>query len=169
MCSPSPIIPVPIIIHSHDHMLTMCPCYKSCVKMSERCQVVKKMSKNTQNVHRKYFWPIYQNWHQYLWTSLCQFINFFVNPPPPTPLVQIFDFLTLDIFLTNCIFFWLFDIFLLTLKPPQPFTELVLFVILFAMVLLCFKLTFFCVWVCRVQDIILSSGRRGRTYLYALL
>ena len=64
------------------HVFTMCPCYKPCVKMSKRCQVVKKsniwtmeevhmlmsvvtslmiVTKNTQNVHRKYFWPILMN------------------------------------------------------------------------------------------------------------
>ena len=37
----------------------------------------------------------YQNWCQYVWTSLCQFIFCEVS------IVQVFDFLTIDIFLTT--------------------------------------------------------------------
>ena len=44
----------------------------------------------------------HQNWRQYVWTSLCQFIFLWT-----TSIVQVFDFLTFDIFLTT----WhLFDI-----------------------------------------------------------
>ena len=37
----------------------------------------------------------YQNWCQYVWTSLCQFILCELS------IVQVFDFLTIDIFLTT--------------------------------------------------------------------
>ena len=37
----------------------------------------------------------YQNWCQYVWTSLCQFIFCELS------IVQVFDFLTIDIFLTT--------------------------------------------------------------------
>ena len=38
-----------------------------------------------------------QNWHQYVWTSLCQFIFFLWT----SSIVHAFDFLTFDIFLTT--------------------------------------------------------------------
>ena len=82
----------------------------------------------------------HQNWCQYVWTSLCQFI-FFMNLIHS---LYVFDFLTFDIFLTiwhlyeNLTSFWhmsnvahgqwgtwhLFDTF--KLKPPQPVTGLFL-------------------------------------------
>ena len=64
----------------------------------------------------------HQNWHQYVWTSLCQFIFLWASS-----IVYVFDFLTLDIFLTtwhlfdNLTSFWHFR-----LKPPQPVTGLFL-------------------------------------------
>ena len=56
-----------------------------------------------------------QNWHQYVWTSLCQFIFLWTSS-----IVHVFDFLTFDIFLTtlhlfdNFTSFWQLDIFLTT-------------------------------------------------------
>ena len=54
-----------------------------------------------------------QNWCQYVWTSLCQFIFLWTSS-----VVHVFDFLTFDIFLTtwhlfdNLTSFWQFNIFL---------------------------------------------------------
>ena len=42
-----------------------------------------------------------QNWHQYVWTSLCQFIFLWTSS-----IVHVFDFLTFDIFLTTWHLFW---------------------------------------------------------------
>ena len=44
-----------------------------------------------------------QNWRQYLWTSLCQFIFLWTSS-----IVQVFDFLTFDIFFTtwHLLTFW---------------------------------------------------------------
>ena len=55
----------------------------------------------------------HQNWHQYVWTSLCQFIFLWTSS-----IVHVFDFLTFDIFLTtwhlfdSLTCFWQLDIFL---------------------------------------------------------
>ena len=61
-----------------------------------------------------------QNWHQYLWTSLCQF-NFLWT----SSIVKVFEFLTFDIFLTtwhffdNLTSFWHFDTFNLNHLSPH--------------------------------------------------
>ena len=55
----------------------------------------------------------HQNWRQYVWTSLCQFIFLWTSS-----IVHVFDFLTFDIFLTtwrlfdNLTSFWQLNIFL---------------------------------------------------------
>ena len=65
------------------------------------------VTKNPQNVHRKYFWAIlmtfiwHQNWRQYVWTSLCLFFLW------TSSIVQMFDYLHLTSF-------WQLDIFLTT-------------------------------------------------------
>ena len=54
----------------------------------------------------------HQNWHQYVWTSLCEFIFLWTSS-----IVHVFDFLTFDIFLTtwhlfdSLTSFWQLDIF----------------------------------------------------------
>ena len=56
----------------------------------------------------------HQNWHQYVWTSLCEFFFFLWT----SSIVYVFDFLTFDIFLTtwhlfdSLTSFWQLDIFL---------------------------------------------------------
>ena len=94
------------------------------VKWSKRCQMVKKMSNGQKDVKYKkvkhmvkykghqnwskilhvYILRVFghhtmwhQNWHQYVWTSLCQFIFLWTSS-----IVHVFDFLTFDIFLTTC-------------------------------------------------------------------
>ena len=59
-----------------------------------------------------YMW--HQNWHQYLWTSLGQFMNFLQT----SSIVQVLDFLAFDFFLQ-------FDTDLL-LSPTQPIVRLFL-------------------------------------------
>ena len=67
-------------------------------------------------------WPLlkdvkfWQYWHQYLWTSLCQFFVNLLHSPP----VWLFDIWHL---FDNFTFFWHFDPWI-KLKPPQPVTWL---------------------------------------------